>query len=193
MPKALITPPAATPVTLAELKAHLRVETDDEDDYLADLMATAIAHVEQATGRALIAQTWRIYLDDWPARTEGDLVVELAVSPVRAVENIRVYDAEGTPVSLSFAEWTLDGISDPARLLLSDSTVPGRELNGIEIDIDAGYGETGAEVPDTLRRAILVLCAHWHELRGSAVDAARVGSEPPGFSRLIAPFRRIRL
>jgi uncharacterized phiE125 gp8 family phage protein len=193
MPKALITPPAATPVTLAEVKAHLRVETADEDDYLSDLMATAIAHVEQATGRALITQTWRLYFDAWPPETGNDLLVELSVSPVRAIDEIRVYDSEGTPETLTSDNWTLDAVSEPARLLLSDAVSPEQELNGIEIDVEAGFGDTGADVPDTLRRAILVLCAHWHELRGSASDASIEASEPPGFARLIAPFSRVRL
>lgn len=189
MPKALITPPAVQPVTLAEVKAHLRVETADEDEYLNALAAMAVAHVEQTTGLALINQVWRVYLDAWPL----DGLVELPVAPVRAVVELRVYDAEGTPIALSPGHFTLDPFSEPARLLVNANDAPERAFNGIEIDVEAGYGESGADVPDTLRRAILVLVAHWHELRGAADDAVVAASAPPGFARLLAPFTRPRL
>lgn len=189
MPKALITPPAALPVTLEQVKAHLRVETADDDNYIAELMAAAVAHVEAETGRALIAQTWRLYRDEWPC----DGLVELAVSPVRAIAEIRVYDAAGAPATLAAGKWKLDPVSDPARLLLLEPASPGEAINGIEIDVEAGFGDTGPDVPDTLRRAILVLVAHWYEFRGAANDAAAMASVPVGFARLIAPFRRPRL
>lgn len=185
MSKALITPPAALPVTLADVKAHLRVETDDEDDYLSDLIATATAQVEAETGRALIGQTWRVYRDDWPA----DGLVELPVSPVRAIAEIRVYGVDGAPATLAGDAYLLDAVSDPPRLLLAAPPLPGAALNGIEIDVEAGFGDTGADVPDTLVRAILVLAAHWHEHRG----AEALGGVPQGFARLIAPFARPRL
>jgi len=184
MTKALISPPAALPVTLAAAKAHLRVETDDDDEYIGDLIAAATAQVEAETGKALIAQTWRVYLDDWPDCAS----LTLPVAPVRSVEELRVFDADGEPQTVE--GWTLDAVSDPPRLLLGQRPLVGQPLNGIEIDVEAGFGEAATDVPDTLRRAILVLVAHWYELRGAAADAALVAAVPPGFARLIAPFRR---
>ena len=182
MTKALITPPAALPVTLAELKSHLRFEADDEDGYLGDLLAAATAHVEVETGRCLLSQTWRVYLDSWP----DECRFELPVSPARAIAEARVYDADGTPAMLAPGDWTLDGVSDPPRLHLAAPADPETPMNGIEIDVEAGYGDAATDVPDTLRRAVMVLAAHWFEHRGADI----AGSVPDGFRRLIAPFRR---
>jgi uncharacterized phiE125 gp8 family phage protein len=189
MAKALIAPPTALPLSVADAKAHLRVETPDEDGYIEGLLKAAIAHVEAGTGVALISQTWRVYLDEWP----DDCLVELPLHPVRSILAVTVFDAEGAPQALDANLWRLDAVSRPARLVFRAPPDPGLAPNGIEIDLRAGFGDTGNEVPDQLRRAVLLLVAHWHELRGSAPDAAMLGLEPAGYRRLIAPFAEVRL
>jgi uncharacterized phiE125 gp8 family phage protein len=189
MAKALVTPPSGQPVTLAQAKAHLKIETNDEDAYLQELIASAVAAVEAETGKAMLTQTWRLYLDDWPACG----LVELPVAPVRSVGPITVYAASGTPATLAAADFLLDRHGEPPRLFFRKRPDAGREINGIEIDIVAGYGEAGTDVPDQLVRAVLVLVAHWHAHRGAASEAALAGSFPKGFAALVGPFRQVRL
>jgi uncharacterized phiE125 gp8 family phage protein len=189
MTRALIAPPSALPVTIDEIKAHLRIETADEDAWLLQTATAATAHVEARCGRQLMAQTWRVYLDQWPASG----VVRLPVSPVLSVAEVRVFGMDGDESPLVASAWSLDRVSDPPRLAIREPLAPGQAMNGIEIDVVAGHGESGADVPDALRRAILVLCAHWHSVRGSAADAAALGLEPAGFGKLIAPFSKVRL
>jgi hypothetical protein len=60
----LNTPPAQEPVTLAQAKAWLRVESGtDEDDLIAALIAAARARAEWHTGRAFVTQGWTLWLD----------------------------------------------------------------------------------------------------------------------------------
>jgi uncharacterized phiE125 gp8 family phage protein len=66
MPSILLTAPAAEPLSLAEAKAFLRVEHDDDDGVIAALIAGARLYVEGQTRRALLTQTWRLVLDAWP-------------------------------------------------------------------------------------------------------------------------------
>ncbi|PZN51615.1 MAG: hypothetical protein DIU65_11005, partial [Proteobacteria bacterium] len=51
--------PAAEPVTLAEVKVHLRIDGTTEDELVAGLVRAARQEVERATGMALIEQSWR--------------------------------------------------------------------------------------------------------------------------------------
>ncbi len=184
-----LTPPAVEPVTLAEVKAHLRLDTNDEDTLLAALIRTAREHLEAEAGLCLIVRPLRLYLDDWP---EGK-VIQIARGPVQTVEAITVYDEAGAPVDVAAAGYVLDGAARPARLILPERPVTARAMNGIEIDFSAGFGESGADVPDTLKRALLLHVAAMYELRGVLSLEDQPGAVPQGYERLGAPYRLRRL
>ncbi|RYC26840.1 head-tail connector protein [Ciceribacter ferrooxidans] len=189
MTYALITPPAAEPLTLAEVKAHLRLDDAGEDGLLAGLVTVAREHLERQTGLMLITQTHRLYCDAWPAGG----VIQIDRGPVQAIESVTVYDGDGNPLHVSLQDHLLDGESRPARLWLRDPPAPGRALNGIEIDFRAGFGDTGADVPDTLKRAMLMHVALMFCYRGAVAPADQPAAIPAGYDRLVAPFARRRL
>ena len=76
----------------------------------------------------------------------------------------------------------------PARLILPEQPAPGQAINGIEIDFSAGFGATGADVPDTLKRAMLMHAALLYEFRGAVAPENQPAAVPAGYDRLIAPF-----
>ena len=181
--------PAVEPVSLAEAKEHLRVGHESEDELIAGLIRTARQEVERATGTALISQSWRLVLDDWP----GEDTVLLRRDPVREILSITIFDADGAGSVLAPGHYQLDGFSAPARLFLRKRPAPGLELNGIEIDFLAGFGEAGTDVPDLLKRAILMLAAHWYEFRGVYGAGSQPVSFPGEYQRLIGGWRKPRL
>jgi len=181
--------PAAEPVTLAELKAHLRLSHDGEDDLLSGLIRAAREDIERATGLALVEQGWRLVLDDLPA---GGCVT-IARHPVREILSVTAYGTEGEASLIPATAYEADLVSRPARLVFSQAISPLRTMNGIEIDFTAGFGEAGPDVPDLLRRAILILAAHWYEFRTGFAAADQPVSYPPGYERMIAGHRSRRL
>jgi uncharacterized phiE125 gp8 family phage protein len=54
MTAALITGPALEPVSLDDAKAHLRLDTDDDDVLVGAAICAARLHVEAATRRVFI-------------------------------------------------------------------------------------------------------------------------------------------
>jgi uncharacterized phiE125 gp8 family phage protein len=189
MTYASITSPAAEALTLADVKAHLRLDDSNEDPLLAALIATAREHLEHSTGLCLITQTWRVYLDSIP---EGG-VIQIARGPVQAIESLTLYDAAGDEVTLPLTGHILDGCARPARLVLSQAIDGTRDINGLEIDFTAGFGESGADVPDTLKRAMLMHIAQMFSFRGAVSAEDQPADIPPGYDRLIAPFVMRRL
>jgi uncharacterized phiE125 gp8 family phage protein len=105
---ALITPPSAEALTLAEVKAHLRLDDGSEDALLASLISVAREHPERTTGLCLITQVWRLHLESLPE----DRVIQIAKGPVQAVESLSIYEE----VVLPAAGHVLDGTARPARL-----------------------------------------------------------------------------
>src|SRR5512135_2870714 len=87
MSSILLTAPAAEPLSLAEAKAFLRVETNDDDAVIAG----ARIYVEAQTRRALITQSWRICRDCWP----DDGRIDVRPAPLRTLTAARVYDFDG--------------------------------------------------------------------------------------------------
>jgi uncharacterized phiE125 gp8 family phage protein len=181
--------PAVEPVTLTEAKAHLRLDHVSEDDLLAGLIRAAREEVERATGLALIDQDWRLALDEWPA---GGAVL-LAVHPVKAVTSVTAYGSEGEASLVDPATYQADTLSRPARVHFGGEPKALRAMNGIEIDFAAGFGEAGTDVPDLLRRAILLLVAHWYEFRAGFGPGDQPVGYPAGYERLIAGYRMRRL
>lgn len=183
--------PASEPVTLAEVKAHLRIDSSAEDVLLTSLILTSRLHIEAALGLALINQSWMLVLDRWP----GDGTVEIPIAPLQAITAVRVRDAAGIPAIVATTTYLADIASKPPRLVWNNAAppAPGRFANGIEIDVLTGFGASAASVPAPLKHAILMLVAHWYEHR----DPVEIGSSavriPDAVNDLIQPFRKIRL
>jgi uncharacterized phiE125 gp8 family phage protein len=184
-----ISGPEAEPVTLAHAKAELRIDHASEDDLIAGLIRAAREEVEQATGLAMIDQTWRLAADHIPASG----LLRLRRGPVKQILSVTTYGSEGEASLVDPADYLLDPLSKPARLHFS--RLPGRlrAMNGIEVDFAAGFGEAGTDVPDLLKRAILMLVAHWFEFRASFRAASQPVSWPEGYRRLISAHLQRRL
>ena len=92
-----------------------------------------------------------------------------------------------------FAPGEPDG---PARLLLPADFANApmlRERQGLEIDYVAGYGAGPADVPASLRQAVLLLVGYWFENRDSVIIAGAGSIVPSGLDQLVAPYRAVRL
>lgn len=181
-----LAPPVGEPLTLAETKAHLRVDSSADDTLITGLIRTVRGHLERATGLALLTRAFRMYLDCWPSSR----VIQIGRGPVQTIDSVTVYAAAGLPGEIDTSGFVLDGQAQPARLMLPKQPAPGRAINGIEIDFTAGFGAAGADVPDTLKRAMLLHAALLYEFRGAVSPDNQPAAVPAGYDRLIAPFRR---
>jgi uncharacterized phiE125 gp8 family phage protein len=75
------TPPASEPVTLIEMKTHLRVESfmTDDDDYITALITAAREYAEIFCRRAFVSQQVALVLDRFPGSVDSDS--DLAYAP----------------------------------------------------------------------------------------------------------------
>jgi uncharacterized phiE125 gp8 family phage protein len=191
MSSILLTGPAVEPVSLAEAKAFLRVEHDDDDDVIAALVTAARSYAEAQTRRALITQSWRLTRDAWPET--GRIAVRPA--PLQSLEAARVHDGGSEPVVLDVAGFFPDVAG--SQLVFAPSYEswalprPGRAA-GIELDVTLGYGDAAVDVPEPLRQAIRLLIGHWYENRG-LVAPGTATVLPATVPALLAPYRMVSL
>jgi uncharacterized phiE125 gp8 family phage protein len=182
----LLSAPAVEPVTLADVKAHLRIGDAVEDAYLTGLIRVARDHLERATGLLPITQSWRLALDG----VAPDGVIQILKGPVQRIDAIRAYDAQGKPQALPLTGLAFERDCVPARLSTPVGALAGLGVNGVEVDFTAGFGATGNEVPDSIRRALLLHVAQMFEYRGAVTLADQPAVLPDGYDRLLAPFAR---
>ena len=55
----LVTPPASEPVSLAEAKSFLKLDSGDDDTLIDTLIATARVAIDLRTGCHFVTQAWR--------------------------------------------------------------------------------------------------------------------------------------
>lgn len=185
----LLTAPAIEPVSLDEARAFLRVEHND-DEVIAALLAGAHIHVEAATRRALITQSWRLSLDGWPE--DGRL--EVRPGPLQSLSVARVYDLENMAHDIDVGAFVPD--LGASTLVFAPWAVPapGRSNAGIALDVVVGYGDAAIDVPEPLRQAIRLLVGHWYDNRGMiAAGMTQAPLLPQSVAALLAPYRMLSL
>lgn len=190
MPTELLTAPVAEPVTVAEAKAHMRIDHTADDAIIPDMITAAREWVERATGLALITETWRLTLDSWP-----QTAVELRPAPVQSISAVKTFGVDGASTTLANSAYELVSVGRSARMVrtLGSSWVnPARAAGGIEIDFTAGYGDEASDVPRMLRQALLMVLAHHYENR-ELLDGGSASVLPAGVEALLAPFREPKL
>lgn len=184
--------PALEPVSLAEAKAHLRIDHTLEDALIQSLIITSRLHIEAALGLALITQSWSFFADRWPKAQR----LVMPMRPVQAIASVRLWKIDGTSMQLPGQAFFLDGQGLPARLVWQGNgppTDPERTVNGIEVAFTAGFGAAPTDVPATIRHALLLLVAHWYENREPVEIGAEHSAIPAMVSDLLMPYRRRRL
>lgn len=188
----LVSDASVEPVTVSEVKAHLRITESDEDVLIAGLITSARKIVEQYTRRTLVNQTWRLYLDQFPTRN----ALELPFPPLVSVTHIKYYDADGALQTMPTSKYQTDNRSTPGLIVLSEDgawpLTEGDKVNAVEIEFIAGYGATGAAVPSPIRLAITHLASHWFENR-EPYSSTQYHSVPTTFEMILMPYRFLRL
>jgi uncharacterized phiE125 gp8 family phage protein len=160
----VITAPTEYPVSLAEAKAALLVDHDQDDALIARLVAAATEEAETLAARSLCTRTVELVLDAWPAG--GSILLEYP--PVQSVTSITYYDDDNAAATMPGADYfsVLD-VAPPWVALAKNADWPTatlRSVSPIRVRYVAGYGSAAA-VPARYKALILGLVAVDYENR----------------------------
>jgi len=173
------------PVSLAEAKAHLRVDHDDQDDLITAQIKAATAYLDGWSGilgRALVTQTWRQDLAGFAAR------MPLPLSPVSAVVSVSFFDTSNVQQILDAGVYDLFADARGAYVARrSGQSWPAtfRRADAVSIIFTAGYG-AAADVPEPIRQAILLIVQRLFDGADTSIDVAIDRT----VQALIAPYRK---
>lgn len=182
------TPAVSECVTLAEAKAHLRVDVTDDDALIAALITAARLDAEDRMSRTLVETTWELQLDAFPA----DGCMRLHHPPVQSVAYIKYYDSTGTLQTLDPAAYVLDTASEPARLVLAHTQswpVTYIRPAAVQVRYVAGLPAADkAKVPESIKAWIKLRTATLYEHREQIALGVSV-AEIPFVDHLLDPHK----
>lgn len=179
----LLTPPGEEPVTSADLREFLRLPADQEEELLLRLIRVAREVIEQHCNLAMLRQSWKLQLDNWPQSGR----VALYKSPVISVDKVQGFGTDGSLILFSTEEWRLDEASQPQRIYLSRPQYI-NIARGLVIELTAGLSLSAENLPEPLRHATLKLATHLFENRNSADAESLVTTLPPMIGQLLSPW-----
>src|SRR5690606_7580918 len=177
--------PANMPVSLAEAKAHLRVDHDDQDDLITAQIKAATAWLDGYAGilgRALVTQTWR---QDFVGFADH---LALPISPVIAIVSISYFDVGNVQQTLDPGLYDLFADARGAHVALRPGqSWPGtfRRADAVSVAFTAGYG-AAADVPEPIRHAILLIVQRLYDGADTEIDV----SIERTVHALVAPYRK---
>ena len=134
MPFRQVTPPAVDaftginePVSLAEVKQHLRVDIDDDDALILGLIATARQMAETLTCRQLLTSTWDLLLDAFPGPSLMGVPAGVPYSlpghailipkgPVQQVDSITYLDMNFDLITMPPTDYVVTTTEDMTRI-----------------------------------------------------------------------------
>lgn len=159
----------AEPVTLAETKAHLRLDDSfvDDDTYIINLIVASRQWVENYIGRSLIVKTIDYQLTSFPLCS-----IKLAYGPVTSVTSIKYLDVNGDEQTLATTEYMLYWHNEDALISLKYGkiwplTLP--QPNAITIKYVTGYA-TPSDIPQAIKQAMFLVITDIYENRQAQFD-----------------------
>lgn len=186
----ILTQPAVEPVTRTQAIQQTYAESELDKQFLDDAITTARIETERYCDSAFITQTWKQYLDCFPSD-----IIRLRKDPIQSVTSIKYIDTDGVQQTLvEGTDYQVDTVSTPPRIIpepgITWPSVEYGRMNAVEIEYIAGYGDTEADVPWPIKKAILMLVGHYYENREEATSDT-VKSVPHGWEAILMSYNTI--
>lgn len=169
------------------------------DPYLSTLITAARAMVEQMCQRAILTQTWELWLDSFPWWRAPIL---LTYPPIQSVTSVKYYDQDLNQQTWASSNYLViapagevpqraqivpnAGVSWP---LLPSFASTQRRPDQVSVRFVCGW-DSAANVPQPMKQAMKLLIGNWYRNR-EAGQIVRGSADvlPFGVDALLAPYR----
>jgi len=183
------TEPTVEPYTLTEVKTLMSIPDTQSDDPITSYITSARRQAELYLQQKIITQTLEMVLDDFPS--DG---IELEQGPVQSITSVIYTDADGTDQTIASSNYSLDNYGKRVWLLPAyDYSWPSVRpiANAVKIKYICGFGNSGAEVPEDIRQAMLLVIGHWLRFQKEAESGIGPTRIPRQFYDLLSPHRLV--
>lgn len=182
-----LTTPSFEPITAAEVKTHLRLDTTADDTLIGSTIIPGVRDfAERHTGTIIPRRTFRASFDTvykqsfspdnlewWDGVREGAITsgemqreLELPLPPLVSVESVTTTNSAGSATAYASSNYYVDVYSEPGKIILKQGSLWPSDLryhDCITVDFTAGFAD--GSVPPMLKIALMQIAAHWYENR----------------------------
>ena len=167
----IVTAPEHEPLTLDEVKTHLRIELDNSEDdaFLYGALRAATVRCENFLNRALVTQTLDFFVDAFPAKD----FITLPGGRLASITSLKYTNSDDDPATTwATSNYFASVTAEPGLLNLAFNvswpSVTPKPRDAIVVRYIVGYG-TGDEVPASIRSGILLVIGHLWQNRSDVV------------------------
>lgn len=150
------TQPTEEPLTLAEAKLYLRVDTADEDALITQMIVAVRRAAEHYLRRTLVTRQWKLVYDEVLSER-----VRLPMTPVTSIVRVTKIAEGGASEDIAS---TLYALNAARTHLCMETRISAHQ---IEIVYQAGYGAAAA-VPASIKQGMLSHLAELYDGRAAA-------------------------
>ena len=167
-------------IDLTEAKDYLRVDHDDDDSLITELIKIARMQVFKDTNTVLVETTIEEKFNNWPS----DNIIKFRYSGALSNSTVVYYNSENSEISLT--DFTI--VNDFGMPKIELNTTP--ELYKRIDPIKVSYTLTPRNADDTLylKMAMYLLIGHYYDNR-SAVTFGNPKELPIGYNRIISQYK----
>lgn len=174
-----VTPPRASAMSVEWARKHIKAVTNAEDVLVRGWIEGATQYFEELTNRAVVTQTFDLWLDAFPANRGK---IELPHPPLQSVVSVSYLNSNGdevtfddgaSPVTLSYSviaprgDFAPRGWIEPAYGF-EWPTPRSIETKAVRVRFTCGYGDSADAVPKLLTSTLAFLVGNFDQFRSAA-------------------------
>ena len=188
MPLLLDTAPTLQLINVSQAKKFCRIDDDDSDAILTDLIAGAVSTAEAFLQMSLLPTIWRYTLDGFPA------CIVLPIGPVLTTDALAItyVDSAGASQPLASSDYQIrlgeSAEISPGYSKSWPATQPGT-YDAVTVTFTAGYASAAA-VPAAIKQGVRLIIGDFYENRENTVLGVTPTEMPLSARNLLMPFVR---
>lgn len=177
------------PISVEELRQHLRIEHNDEDSYLSMLISSARALAENCIDGIIADRGYSLTLDSFSSS------IELPLRPVDPASIVIAYtDASGNAATVSDYNYSSDLFSTVIYPAYNESW-PVTEDGSDKVTITFTAGLLGAEgvMPADVKHALLMIAGTLYDQREDHTAQIKLHTVPTSSQMLLDGYKKVIL